>query len=668
MVITSADSRLVARLQFASKAAAIFVLGVGLLVIVGWELHIELLQRFVIGVETTKFNTAIALVLSSMALLCLKNHRQIAVVCAALVTLIGLLTASEYLFGWQLGIDQFFVQSGLDNFQNLAPGRMSPITTINFCLIGGSLLLLSQPKMRTRKAQWLSLAAGMIALLALAGYAYGVQPLYRISQFSSIALQTAISFLILSLGILCAYPQSGIAALLVDVGEGGVLIRRLLPAAVIIPLIFAWIRLKGQQAGLYDTEFGLALFALSNVVVISALIFRGARKLHIVDVERNDALHALQQSHDLLEQRVKERTAELNAERDLLRLIIDNSPDYIFLKDTNSRFILVNQAVLTSAHMAQNGDVVGKTDFDYFPHEIADSFYRDEQEVIQTGQPLINKEELSVDPSTGQMQWFSTSKVPIRNEDTMITRVLGISRNITERKHSEQQSRELKKEQERSKMLSDFVRDMSHDFRTPISVIRTSLYLISKVADPEKQKRHLDKAEQEAVTLTQLVDRLLLMVRLDSQLESDFQIMNINLLVSEVCGKISPQAEEAGATIDTSLSEKPLMVEANYADLCLALTELGQNAVKYGSPPTSISLRTRCEGSMVVIEVKDTGVGIAETDLPHLFERLYRVDKARSTTNGGAGLGLPIARRIVELHHGEITVESKLGEGSTFRI
>ena len=110
------------------------------------------------------------------------------------------------------------------------------------------------------------------------------------------------------------------------------------------------------------------------------------------------------------------------------------------------------------------------------------------------------------------------------------------------------------------------------------------------------------------------------------------------------------------------------MVQADFKELSLVLAELGKNALGYTPLQGTITISTRQEGNEAVIEVSDKGIGIPATDLPHIFERLYRVDKARSVETDGTGLGLSVAKRIIELHHGNIVVESVLGEGSLFRV
>ncbi|MBI1282394.1 MAG: PAS domain S-box protein [Anaerolineaceae bacterium] len=353
-------------------------------------------------------------------------------------------------------------------------------------------------------------------------------------------------------------------------------------------------------------------------------------------------------------------------QRNLLRTLIDHLPDYIYIKDSNSRFILANQATINSIGGSSDEDIIGKSDFDLNEPAIAEAYFAEEQALLKSGESLLNKED-TVSDAHGNKLYLSVTKIPLRDIHGRVIGLIGTNHNITERKQAEAQALELSKEREQVKILSDFIRDVSHDFRTPLATISSSLYLLTRAADPEKQKRYFETAEEQINRLTQLIDRLLIIGRLDSQAVLEFEQCDVNEALSGVEAKIVFDATPKQISVRKSLSESKLTVQANVAELSLALTELGKNAVMYTPAEGTITLRTRRENDQAVIEVSDTGMGISSADLPHIFQRLYRVDQARATT-GGSGLGLSIAKRIIELHHGKLEVESTEGEGSTFRI
>lgn len=273
---------------------------VGLLVLIGWAFNIAELKSILPGLVTMKANTALAFLLAGTTLWLLqtglpKPRYPLAQLCAASVLLIGALTLSQYLFGWELGIDQLLFRD--EGTGALHPGQMSPATAFNFTLLGLACLLLDTRR-GFRLVQGLVLSAGFVSLLAVIGYLYDVEALYRIGPYNSMAAHTALTFLVLSLGLICARIEHGFMAIFTSERAGGLLARRLVPAAFLVPLALGWLNLQGQRGGLYDTVFGLSFFALSLIVVFLALIWWSADSLHQIDLRRQQAELELRQAND----------------------------------------------------------------------------------------------------------------------------------------------------------------------------------------------------------------------------------------------------------------------------------------------------------------------------------------------------------------------------------
>jgi two-component system phosphate regulon sensor histidine kinase PhoR len=260
-----------------------------------------------------------------------------------------------------------------------------------------------------------------------------------------------------------------------------------------------------------------------------------------------------------------------------------------------------------------------------------------------------------------------TTKVPLKDSDGQVTGLVGISHDITPRKRKEEQALELARERERVKMMTSFTKDAAHDFRTPLSTISTSVYLLLKSTDADQRERHGQTIEQAVQRLTQLLDGLTTMTQLDSLNELEMHVVDVNELIESVVSVVS-DTPRAGLRPVLKLDKTVQWVCGAAYELRQALRNLVDNALLYTPGEGSVVIRTFQAGDHVAVEVRDTGIGISADDLPRIFDRFYRTDTARSSETGGIGLGLSIARKIVELHQGRLEVESELGKGSVFRV
>lgn len=281
---------------------ALLVIG-GSLAITGGMFDIPWLKSISPGWVTMKANTAACFILSGASLWCLAEGRtgyrvQIAGrICAAVVAFVALLTLGEHLLGSDFGIDQALMTQPPTASDPASPGRMSAATAFGFLLISAALLGLDRKNRRGhRPALALVLVTAMIGLLVMAGYLYGVKSLYAFSPLISMSPPTALLLFAASVGILCARPGEGPLGILTADGIGGAMARRILPLAVVLPFLLGWLRLLGERAGFYDFEFGLALFATSNVVVFAILVWITAVSLNRGDSERAKAEKELRRS------------------------------------------------------------------------------------------------------------------------------------------------------------------------------------------------------------------------------------------------------------------------------------------------------------------------------------------------------------------------------------
>jgi two-component system phosphate regulon sensor histidine kinase PhoR len=218
-------------------------------------------------------------------------------------------------------------------------------------------------------------------------------------------------------------------------------------------------------------------------------------------------------------------------------------------------------------------------------------------------------------------------------------------------------------------MRQDFVANVTHELRTPLSLIKSAAetLLDGGKSDPAVTTRFLDIIDRHASRLARLIDDLLLLARLDSgRLELDLHPVRLRAAVAESIDDALPLAQARGVVLTNEAADE-LIVSADPARLREVLGNLIDNAIKYGRENGRVEIGARRIGAgMVEVRVRDDGPGIPADATTRVFERFYRVDKARSREQGGTGLGLAIVKNVVQAHGGSVRVESTFGEGATF--
>lgn len=217
-------------------------------------------------------------------------------------------------------------------------------------------------------------------------------------------------------------------------------------------------------------------------------------------------------------------------------------------------------------------------------------------------------------------------------------------------------------------MGKDFIANASHELKTPITIIQGFAETLQDHPNlpPEMLSAIATKIVRTSCRLDKLVKGLLTLADIENFSLENLQTVDIASLAIH-CKELL-LASNPKALVEIAAEEKGIFVAADPILLDLALINLLENAVKYSAPPPKIELLLEVKKPYVHIAIRDWGIGIPEADLPHIFERFYRVDKARSRKSGGAGLGLAIAKTIIEKHQGKVTVASKMGEGSLFTV
>ncbi|MBW4053877.1 MAG: GAF domain-containing protein [Proteobacteria bacterium] len=350
--------------------------------------------------------------------------------------------------------------------------------------------------------------------------------------------------------------------------------------------------------------------------------------------------------------------ADMSHQSALLRRIIDSIPDLIFYKDVKSTFLGCNKAFERFAGRTER-EQVGKTDFDFFDHELAEFFQKKDREMLATCQSSSNEEWVTYPDGTKVL--LDTLKTPFCGIDGKLLGLVGISRDITERKLKEQEIEEKNAELER------FTYTVSHDLKSPLVTIKTFLgYLEAdiKLPDNDRIQQDLGFMHNAADKMSQLLNELLELSRV-GRINNPPQNVAFMDVVNEAVRLDAGRISKRGVMV--KIIDSPVMLCGDRARLVEIWQNLVENAVKYSGdePAPSIEIGCTNEDSVSIFFVRDNGIGID----PPYHEKIFSLFDKLDSTSEGTGLGLALVKRIVELYGGKIWVESQgNGHGSCFRF
>ena len=287
---------------------ALIALAIGIAVLIGWELDIRALKSIMPNYITMKANTALGFIALSLALLSMRlpepsKWRIWSVLpLASFTAILGALTLSEYLFDVDFGIDELLFVDRDGAGGKFPPGRLAPITAVNFMLIGVALWLAENPKRKFLVTSQILVSLGFLsAYQALVGYLVGTPYAFGNAFYTQMALHTSVAFSLVCSGILIARAKDGLMSVFAAETLGGTMGRRMILASFAFPPAMHYLQLLGQQAGMYDQDFGVLIRVMGNVTFFTILIWRNATIMHKADLERIEALEASKREQAAIE-------------------------------------------------------------------------------------------------------------------------------------------------------------------------------------------------------------------------------------------------------------------------------------------------------------------------------------------------------------------------------
>ena len=351
--------------------------------------------------------------------------------------------------------------------------------------------------------------------------------------------------------------------------------------------------------------------------------------------------------------------------------LLDHAQDFIYIKDTDHRFIAASNSLAKAHGFKSRKELVGKSDFDLHSQERAEKYFTDERPIFEEGKEMVNVEDVYQDDAN--QKWVESNKRPLKDENDEIYGLIGITRDVTQRKMMEKDLLDAKQEAEEANQAKGaFLANMSHEIRTPLnSIIGFSDLLENKISDT-LYKSYLRAINSSAKTLLALINDVLDISKIES---GKFEIrktpVKLRSLVEDVKSMFQLRAQQKGLNFEVKV--KHLISEYLMLDdlrIKQALINLVGNSLKFtrhGKIELSVELQPHGEEYILYLKVCDTGPGIEPSLQNRVFDNFYQDDESQELQKG-TGLGLAITRKLVELMGGKIELRSELEKGSEFTI
>jgi two-component system phosphate regulon sensor histidine kinase PhoR len=362
-----------------------------------------------------------------------------------------------------------------------------------------------------------------------------------------------------------------------------------------------------------------------------------------IPISSRDETAQLAQAFNEMSLSLSKLVGDVSTEKTKLQTILSNMADAVMMVDVEGKVVLGNRATERLFNVREK-DAIDKPLIEVVHDHEADEILK---LCLKTSQTQTGQFE-----SVISKRFIRVIAVPLV-EDSLIGALL-LFQDLTELRGLQTMRREL-------------IGNISHELRTPLAGIKAMLETLKEGAIEDKQAAadFLSRIEGEADRMTQMVSEITELSRIETgRAELRMTPLNLKLLVEEVAAQLNPLAQRHQVTITTDLATDLPAGRGDKDRIRQALVNLVHNAIKFNHPGGSVTMSTKASGEFVIVSVSDTGVGIPEEELPHVFERFYKADRAR--TRGGSGLGLAIAKHIVQAHGGSIWAQSEEGQGSTF--
>lgn len=644
----------------AAQNAGLFCILLGVAVLVGYAQDYTILRSLIPYTEAMRPNTAIGFILSGFALICLssaypnKKFEWVGTFLATIVAITGGLTLIQYITGQDFGIDYLLFDETHfpQNTHNISIGRMAPLTATGFFMTGFALIFLhAKKKSENLIRQMTTMIVFFISMFAIIGYLYDVTEFYESNKFTAMAVHTGAGFMVLVLGLVLARPDSDPVALLINKSPTGKLVVRLMPVVILLPFLIGKIRLMGEQAGLYDPAFGVALNALATIFILTVFVWWNARMLIYAEGSIKDS----------------ETRMSAAIETSLDGVIIANDQNIIIEWSPQAEKIFgwaANEAIGQKIT-----DMVTSDETDFIHNEGMEHF-------LESGENRLLSTRIEVKALHRDGHTFPAELTIAAHKIANSYNFIGFIRDISERKANEELLRLAKEQAETANQAkSEFLASMSHEIRTPMNVVVGISNILSRDnVPPEKRKEMLNSLKLSSQALLTLIDDVLDLAKIESQkIELEYLPFRMDNLVNEIIEINQVKAKEKNIALDVEISSlENINFVGDPLRIRQILMNLISNAIKFTNEGRVMLYVETAEDKDndgyvdIWMRIRDTGIGISSEKLDKIFDKFTQADSSSTRQYGGSGLGLTISRELAELMGGSLTAKSEVGKGSEF--
>lgn len=369
--------------------------------------------------------------------------------------------------------------------------------------------------------------------------------------------------------------------------------------------------------------------------------------------------------------------SKLEAEKldlEMFHFLLEHTPDQIYFKDRQGRFIRASRAVAEHLGATSPNDLIGKTDFDLLSPETAFAAAEDERMVMESGEPMIGKIEKEIFPD-GKITWDFTTKLPLKNSSGELMGICGINKDFTSMKDMEDKLAAAKRDaEEANQAKSRFLADMSHEIRTPLNSVIGFANILLKNRHGNltaEDISFLDRIAKNGKHLLALINHILDLAKVEARkVELEITEVELDKLVKEVIAQLEGQIHERDVRLISDLPASMTTIKTDGTRLKQIIINLVANALKFtdhGSVTVAVAVASETQ-EPVRVDIIDTGIGIPKDKIDKVFQAFQQQDATTERKYGGTGLGLTITRSLCELMGYRIQVDSQVGMGSTFSV